>query len=234
MDYENWKYNAAREAVKPLRGGMVIGLGSGSTVAKVVKVLGELDLDATFVSSSSSTQKLAEKAGLNLTSLNEELRLDVTIDGADEVAPDFSMIKGGGGAHTREKIVANAADEVIIVVDKTKLVKDLGIKRAVPVEVITFAYKYTAIQLRGLGGETEIRKAERDAFYITDNDNYIIDTKFESIKDPVELESIINNIPGVIDNGIFTNLADRIIVGHEKGCTTLNSKRDFMRFITVR
>ncbi|KXB03003.1 hypothetical protein AKJ47_02980 [candidate division MSBL1 archaeon SCGC-AAA261G05] len=232
MTHKDWKQKAAKKAAELIEKDMIVGLGSGSTVAEVIKILGDREIDATFVSSSSATQQLADEQGLSLTSLDGESSLDLTIDGADEVAPDFSLIKGGGGAHTREKIIASAASEVIIVVDKTKLVRELGEKRPVPVEVIPFAQGFISRQLEELGGGPQLRESSTGGPFITDNGNYILDVKFKSIKDPSELESDLNKIPGVVENGIFTNLAGQILVGHEEGCTTLDSREDFLDLIS--
>ncbi|MCD6247893.1 MAG: ribose-5-phosphate isomerase RpiA [Hadesarchaea archaeon] len=231
MSREEWKRVAAREAAKFVGDGMTVGLGSGTTVAEVVRCLGGRKPDAIFVSSSSSTQQLAEKLGLRLASLGEHPKLDLMLDGADEVAPDFSMIKGGGGAHTREKIVASAARRVIIVVDRTKLVSRLGEKFPVPVEVLPFAHGYTARKLEELGGEPELRKTSAGEPFITDNGNYILDVRFGEIETPAELEQVINQVPGVVENGLFVGVADEVLVGHEGGCARLCSKEDFLRFI---
>lgn len=125
---EEWKRKAANEAAKLVEDKMTVGLGSGSTLSEVIKILGDMESEADFVPASVATQQLANKMDLNLISLEEDSELDIAIDGADEVNPNFVMIKGGGGAHTREKIVANAAEEVAIVVDKSKLVESLGEK----------------------------------------------------------------------------------------------------------
>lgn len=232
MSQIKWKREAAMEAAKLVKEGMLVGLGSGSTVAEMIKILGEKKSGAKFVASSASTQQLADKLGLDLVSLDENPELDLAIDGADEVDPNFSMIKGGGGAHTREKIIANASEEVAIVVDRTKLALELGKKRPVPIEVIPFAHEWVANQLRDkLGGDPQLRKSREGGPYVTDNGNYILDTKFESIENPSKLESKLNKIPGVVENGIFVNLADRILVGYEDGCTVLASEKDFLEFL---
>lgn len=231
MTQEKWKKAAAREVAELVKEDMIVGLGSGSTVSKVIKFLSEREVDATFIASSSAIQQLADRLGLHLASLDDKSSLDIVIDGADEVAPNFSLIKGGGGAHTREKIIASAGKEVVIVVDKTKLVHELGEKKPVPVEVIPFAYEYTALQLKKLKGDPRLRKSSVRGPYITDNGNYILDTRFDSIKNPSDLESNLNDLPGVVENGIFVGLADRLFIGYEKGCEILETRRDFMRFL---
>ncbi len=231
MTKEEWKRVAAEVAAKLVHEGMVVGLGSGTTVAQVVRTLARLKPKATFVPSSSATQRLAGKLGLGLSSLNAHEKLDLTIDGADEVDPNFNLIKGRGGAHTREKIVASAARRVVIVVDRTKLVRKLGERSPVPVEVIPFAHEHTMMRLAKLGGEPKLRMGPSGTPFVTDDGNYIIDLKFRSVPKPARLEAAINRVPGVIENGIFVGVADVVLVGYEGGCSRLRSKRDFLRFM---
>lgn len=231
MASEEWKRAAAQEAAKLVKDGMVVGLGAGTTVAEIVRELSKSGPDATFVASSSATQQLADKLGLRLGTLDQHSELDLMLDGADEVAPDFSMIKGGGGAHTREKIVASAAKRVIIVVNRTKLVRRLGEQSPVPVEVLPFAHGYIEHQLKKLGGEPQMRKSSTGQPFVTDDGNYILDVKFKSIENPAELERAINRAPGVIENGLFVGVADHVLVGHEGGCETLRAPRDFSKFV---
>ncbi len=226
-----WKREAAKVAAKLVRDKMVVGLGSGTTVAEIIRILAKLKPKATFIPSSSPTQRLAGDLGLKLSSLDVHEKLDLMIDGADEVDPDFNMIKGGGGAHTREKIVAGAAKRVAIVVDRTKLVKKLGERAPVPVEVLPFAREYTARKLAELGGEPKLRVAMGGSPFVTDDGNYILDMKFHSIINPAELEQKINRIPGVVENGIFVGVADLVLVGYESGCMKLDSKQAFLKFM---
>jgi ribose 5-phosphate isomerase A len=231
LDVEVWKRRAAEAAAKLVRDEMVVGIGSGTTVAEVIRALAKLGSKATFVPASSVTQRLAGDLGLKLSSLDSHERLDLMVDGADEVDPDFNMIKGGGGAHTREKIVAGAAKRVVIAVDRTKLVLRLGERWAVPVEVLPFACEYTARMLYKLGGEPKLRKVTGGAPFITDNGNYILDVKFHPISRPADLEQKINRVPGVIENGIFVGFPEFLLVGYESGCIRLNSKKDFLKFM---
>ena len=226
-----WKREAAERAARLVKDKMVVGLGSGTTVAEVVRAISKLKPSATFVPSSSSIQRLAGDLGLKLGSLDVHDKLDLMIDGADEVDPNFNMIKGRGGAHTREKIVAGAAKRVVIVVDRTKLIRKLGERSPVPVEVLPFARAYTARRLAELGGEPKLRMAVSGAPFVTDDGNYILDVKFRSVPKPAELEWKINRVPGVVENGLFTDVADIVIVGYEGGCMRLKSKRDFLRFM---
>jgi len=213
---------------------MVVGLGSGTTVAHVVRILAEKKPKAVFVPSSIATQKLAGKLGLELGPLEDHPKLDLMIDGADEVNPDFDMIKGKGGAQTREKIVTSAARRVAIVADRTKLVGRLGERVPVPVEVQPFAYKFTMLKLAELDGKARLRTTPAGAPFVTDNGNYIIDVKFASIPRPAELEAEINRVPGVVENGLFVDVADVVLVGHEGGCTVLRSRHDFLNFVRRR
>ncbi len=231
MGVEEWKTTAAEAAAKLVKRDMVVGLGSGTTVAQVVRALAKKKSRAIFVPSSIYIQRLASELRLKLASLHEYRRLDLMIDGADEVDPDFNMIKGRGGAHTREKIVAGAAKRVVIVVDRTKLVKRLGEKMPVPVEVLPFAYKSAVHTLAELGGKPMLRTTSSGAPFVTDDGNYIIDAKFREVAKPKDLETKINHVPGVIENGIFIGVADIVIVGYEGGCKVLRSKKDFINFM---
>lgn len=226
-----WKRNAARKAANLVEDEMLVGLGSGSTLAEVVKILGDRGSEAEFVVASIATQRLAERVGLNLASLEKRSRLDITIDGADEIDPNFNMIKGGGGAHTREKMVASAAVEVAIVVDKTKLVMSLGEKSPVPVEVVPFAVEYIAGVLEDFGGETTLRNAPTGETFVTDNNNYILDFKVVGVENPKEFEKKLNLVPGVLENGIFVDLVDKIFVGNGDGCKVISSKKEFLDLI---
>lgn len=231
MGVEEWKRAAAEAAAKLARDGMVVGLGSGTTVAQVVRTLARLKPKATFVPSSSVIQRLASKLGLGLSSLDAHEKLDLMLDGADEVDPNFNLIKGRGGAHTREKIVASAAKRVVIIVDITKLVRRLGERMPVPVEVLPFAGEYTTRELAKLGGEPKLRLTSAGVPFVTDNGNFIVDLKFARIAPPAKLEQEINRVPGVVENGIFVDVANLVLVGHENGCSRLRSKRDFLRFM---
>ncbi|MGC8816221.1 MAG: ribose-5-phosphate isomerase RpiA [Candidatus Hadarchaeum sp.] len=229
MDTESWKAAAAREAAKLVRDGMVVGLGSGTTVAKLIEALSELRPDATYIAASSSSERLARDLGLKLTGFENHQQLDLTIDGADEVDPNFDLIKGHGGAHTREKIIAEAARRVAIIVDKSKLVRRLGQRFPVPVEVLPFAKDYTIKKLAALG--SPLLKTKDGAPFVTDNGNYLVEVWFKRISNAAKLEKKINSLPGVIDNGIFTGLADVIFAGHEDGCTVLRDRRGFLKFL---
>jgi ribose 5-phosphate isomerase A len=233
LGVEDWKISAAKAAARLVKRGMAVGLGSGSTVAHAVKCLAKLKPDASFVPSSIATQRLVSELGLKLTSLHEYRKLDLTIDGADEVDTSFNMIKGKGGAQTREKIVADAAKRVVIVIDRTKLVDRLGEKMPVPVEVLPFVYRTAIRRLAELGGKPVLRVTPTGAPFVTDDGNYIIDVKFQGVAKPEEIEAKINRVPGVIENGIFVGVADIVLVGYEGGCKILKSKKDFVNFTRI-
>lgn len=202
---------------------MVLGLGSGSTAAILIDELGrrwqagELT-GVRAVPTSFQSSLLAQQYGIPLTTLNEVDRLDLAIDGADEVDPDRNLIKGGGGCQTREKLVDSRADRFVVVVDATKLSDTLGTHFPVAVEVLPEAYVQVQAALRDLGSDPVLRMAVRKAGpVVTDQGNVILDAKFAGIDDPADLERTINNIPGVLDNGIFPGMADEILVGQVSG-----------------
>ena len=217
------KKQAAEKAVQYIEDGMVIGLGTGSTVEFAVKKIGELvkgGLKIKGIPTSLKTKRLATELKIPLIELDEHTEIDITIDGADEVDSNLNLIKGGGGALTREKIIAYHSKKVIITVDETKIVKGLGCDSFLPVEITKFGWPATKKALEGLGCTGELRKIMDEAF-ITDNQNYIIDCDFGKIADPEALEKEINNIPGVLENGLFIGLADEVIVGSKQGMMTL-------------
>jgi len=172
------------------------------------------------VATSLQTEKLAKEEGIPLTTLEEHPVIDLTIDGADEVDPKLNLIKGLGGALLREKIVAKASKQEIIVVDDSKLVKTLGTKAPLPVEVLPFAWKPLEKELEKLGCKPRLRVKDGERF-LTDQGNYIFDCYFSSIKDPYALEQKLNNIPGVIEHGLFLDLADMVIVASSSGVKIL-------------
>jgi ribose 5-phosphate isomerase A len=215
------KKAVGRMAAERVQSNTIVGLGTGSTTAFAIQHLGERlksgeRKNIVGVPTSFEAEYLARECGIPLTTLNDVDRIDVAIDGADEVDPQKNLIKGGGAAHTEEKLVDSFADYLIVVVDSSKLVEKLGF--LLPVEVIPKAMKPVMLHLKKLGGSPEVRTAEpkKDGPVITDQGNLVIDVKFESIDNPEELEKTINNIPGVLDNGLFVGLADLVIVGELK------------------
>jgi ribose 5-phosphate isomerase A len=223
VEEQEMKKQAAEKAVQYVENGMVIGLGTGSTVEFAVKKLGELvkgGLKIEGIPTSLKTKRLATELKIPLIELDEHTEIDVTIDGADEVDSNLNLIKGGGGALTREKIIAYHSKKVIIIVDETKIVKGLGCDSFLPVEVTKFGWSATKKALEELKCTGELRKIMDEAF-ITDNQNYIIDCDFGKIPEPEALEKEINNIPGVLENGLFIGLVDEVIVGSKQGIMTL-------------
>jgi ribose 5-phosphate isomerase A len=217
---DRMKQAVAAAAVEQIRDGMVVGLGSGSTAALMIQGLGaklqrgELQ-DITGVTTSFQGEVLAAELGIPLKSLNAIERIDLAIDGADEVDPCFQLIKGGGACHVQEKLVARRAERFVVVVDSTKLVETLNLGFLLPVEVLPGAWRQVQAELMELGGDAQLRMAVRKAGpVVTDQGNLVLDVKFAGgISDPVALEQEINNLPGVLENGLFVNLTDQVLVG---------------------
>lgn len=214
------KQAVALAATDQIQSGMVVGLGSGSTAALMIEALGERlkrgELqDITGVTTSFQGEVLAAELGIPLKSLNAIDRIDLAIDGADEVDPSFQLIKGGGACHVQEKLVARRADRFVVVVDSTKLVERLNLGFLLPVEVLPGAWRQVQGQLANLGGEAQLRMAVKKAGpVVTDQGNLVLDVRFDGgIGDPVGLEKEINNLPGVLENGLFVNLTDQVLVG---------------------
>lgn len=224
---ENAKKAAAVAAVAHVEDGFVIGLGSGTTIVYALQELGrrkqEKKLSIFGVPTSYQAFQIAIKHKIPLTTLDEHPRLDMTIDGADQVDEKLNMIKGMGGAMTREKIVASASKLNVIVVDETKLTeKKLGHGQPVPVEVLPFAMSTVEAQLRELGGKPFLREAEgKLGPVVSDNGNFIFDVNFGSISDPRETNHALKAIPGVIETGLFVEMADVVYVGRREGVRKL-------------
>ena len=234
MDLQNqMKQAVALAAVDQIENGMILGLGSGSTAALMIEALavkiksGEIK-DVVGVTTSFQGEVLASELGIPLKSLSSVSTIDLAIDGADEVDPKFQLIKGGGACHVQEKLVAALAKKFIVVVDSTKLVKKLNLDFKLPVEVLPSAWKQVKKTLQDLGGEGNLRMAQKKAGpIVTDQGNLILDLSFSNgIDQPELLESQINNIPGVLENGLFVNLTDQVLVGKvendEVGVESLN------------
>ena len=221
MDLQNqMKKAVAQAAVDQIQNGMILGLGSGSTAALMIEALaikiksGEIK-DVVGVTTSFQGEVLASELGIPLKSLSSVSEIDLAIDGADEVDPKFQLIKGGGACHVQEKLVAALAKKFIVVVDSTKLVEKLNLYFKLPVEVLPSAWKQVQKTLINLGGEGNLRMAQKKAGpIVTDQGNLILDLTFRNgIDQPELLESQINNIPGVLENGLFVNLTDEVLVG---------------------
>ncbi|MCC3358165.1 ribose-5-phosphate isomerase RpiA [Bacillus sp. REN16] len=205
----NEKKEVGEKALDYIKDGMVVGLGTGSTVFYTISKLGELvnnGLSINGIPTSKQTEKLAKEVGIPLVSFNEVEQIDVAIDGADEVDPDLNLIKGGGGALLREKIIANAANTFIVIADPEKNVAALG-SFPLPVEVLPFGFEMTRKKIQELGIVPQLRKAQGTPFR-TDNGNYILDCRFPDMTNLKELERELNLIPGVIENGLFLKMTD--------------------------
>ncbi|MDY6781132.1 MAG: ribose-5-phosphate isomerase RpiA [Cyanobacteriota bacterium] len=213
------KQEVGKAAADRVKSGSIVGLGTGSTTAYAIEFLGnrlksgELK-DIVGIPTSFQAEVLAKKYGIPLTSLDAVEGIDIAIDGADEVDPQKNLIKGGGAAHTREKVVDALAEEFIVVVDSGKLVDRLGTTFLLPVEVIPMAVTPAMGAIAKLGGQPELRMGIKKAGpVVTDQGNLVIDVKFDSIDDPAHLEKTLNNIPGVLENGLFVAVADVILIG---------------------
>ncbi|WP_439155071.1 ribose-5-phosphate isomerase RpiA [Yoonia sp.] len=237
------KFIAAKQATEYVKSGMKVGLGTGSTAAWLVQCLGEMvreeGLQIKGVPTSSRTAKLARDVGIEVITLDEAKWLDVTIDGTDEYDADLCLIKGGGGAHLQEKIVATASDRMIVIADASKKVATLG-AFPLPVEVIPFGAKTT----EGLIAETLIgmdvlgrditQRMAGDKPFISDEGNFIFDLHLKRIGNPRQLSLILNQIPGVVENGLFIDICDVVIVGYGDGRVEVtditNDTTDEVRF----
>ena len=209
------KQRAAEAATEYVKDGMIVGLGTGSTTEFAVKKLGKMVRDGLAirgVPTSDVTKKLAEEEGIPLIDFSETMYIDLTIDGADEIDADLNMIKGGGAALLREKIVASASREEIIIVSGEKFVNQLG-SFPLPVEIITFGWQVIFNQLETLGGSPDLRLSQGQPL-LTDQGNFIIDCRFRQIIDAAQLEQRLNMITGVVDNGLFIGLCTRMIMAN--------------------
>ena len=223
---ERAKYVAARRAVTLVDNGMRVGLGTGSTAAWMVRCLADRvrqeGLRVTGVPTSTRTADLARELGIRVVSLDEAEWLDLTIDGADEFDGNLDLIKGGGGALLQEKIVATASDRMVVITDPTKEVKTLG-AFPLPVEVVPFGWRTTKllieeslVNLDVMGREVSLRM-NADVPFITDEGNYILDLHLMRIADPRHTALVLNQIPGVVENGLFIDICDIVVIGHPDG-----------------
>ena len=213
-NFENEKQLAAAEAVKFLIDDQIVGLGSGSTATYAIKEIARLvknGLRIKTVPTSRQTEELARNLGIPLIDINSIEQIDITIDGADEFTEDLTLVKGGGGALLREKVVASMTRKVIIIADSGKKVERLG-KFKIPMEIIPFATKLVMKSLRSIKGAGVIRM-KNDAPYLTDSGNHILDVDFGLIENPVELAQKLDAITGIVEHGIFVSLAKKVMMG---------------------
>ncbi|MFY9221126.1 MAG: ribose-5-phosphate isomerase RpiA [Blastocatellia bacterium] len=206
--------------------GMAVGLGTGSTARFAILRLGERvkeGLNIVAIPTSEASATLAKELGIKLVGFNEVNQLDITIDGADEIDADFNMLKGGGGALLREKVVASITKRQICIVDPNKVVEKLG-KFPLPVEVVKFGWEVVANRVTSMGGKYTVRQRDSQN-YVTDNGNYILDCDFYPIENAPELEKTLKMIPGVVEVGLFINLAHTLIMGHSNGECTVRERQ---------
>jgi ribose 5-phosphate isomerase A len=225
MNLDAQKRAAAARAVEFVRPGMRLGLGTGSTARPFVELLAErvrAGLDVIAVPTSEATRSDAERLGVPLTSLDQTPELDLTVDGADEIGPDLSLIKGGGGALLREKIVASASARMIVIADETKWVAALG-RFPLPVEVVPFGLAATrraieaAAAAAGCAGPVQLRRGSDGHAFVTDGGHWILDAAFERISDPKSLADRLDGIAGVVEHGLFIALAQTAVIAGANG-----------------
>lgn len=226
---EDAKKRAALEAAKHVREGFAIGLGSGTTVAYAIQEIGKRikreGLQVLGVPTSHQALMLAVNHGIPITTLDEHTKLDLTIDGADQIDGDLNLIKGMGGALMREKIVASAAKQLVIVADETKLVEKLGTNHPIPLEVLPFALPTVVARVKELGGKPVLREGNRKVGpVVTDNGNFILDVEFGSIDALDELDVAFKLIPGVLETGLFMGMADVVYLGKPDSVMRLERK----------
>ncbi len=216
------KQEVGKAAANLVQSNTIVGLGTGSTTAYAIQYIGERLKSGELtnikgVPTSFQAEVLAKEYGIPLTTLDAIDKIDIAIDGADEVDPNKNLIKGGGAAHTREKVVDALADRFIVVVDGGKLVDKLGSTFLLPVEVIPMAITPVMRKIEALGGKPQLRMGIKKAGpVITDQGNMVVDVKFDHIDNPGELEKTLNNIPGVLENGLFVGVTDLVLVGEIK------------------
>ena len=224
---EELKKAVAKKALEFVEDDMVVGLGTGSTTAYFIEYLGKLIMEGELedvygVPTSYQSRLLAIENGIPVVGLDEVDAIDIAVDGADEVDPSLNLIKGRGAALTMEKIIEYRAGTFLVLVDESKLVERLGQKMPVPIEVIPAAWRAITEEIEVFNAEAELRMAsKKDGPVITDNGNFILDARFHRIEDPLDLEIELNNIPGVVENGIFADIADIVLVGTREGVKRL-------------
>lgn len=216
------KQAAGERAVEWIESGMVVGLGTGSTTVFAIRRLGELISSGQLaeivgIPTSHESEQLANEVGVPLTTLADHPTIDLTIDGADEVDPAWNIIKGAGGALLREKVVAQASLREVIVVDDGKLVEQLGSTRALPVEVLQFAWKPEEEYLADLGAEVAVRRTDTGDVFVTDEGNWIFDCTFQGIADPERLAAQLSRRAGVVEHGLFLGLATDLVIASAQG-----------------
>ncbi|MFH0845708.1 MAG: ribose-5-phosphate isomerase RpiA [Pseudomonadota bacterium] len=222
INQNHYKAEGARKAVEYIKSGMIVGLGSGSTVRFALEFIGQSLKDGKLrdvvgIPSSFETETLSKDLGIPLSTLDEFPEIDITIDGADEVDPQLNLIKGGGGALLREKILAQASRINIIIVDESKLSTRLGTRWAVPVEVLPFGRKPEARYIHSLGATVTLRKNSDDTPFTTDQGNLILDCHFGPIPEPTQIALKLDTRAAIMEHGLFIGLASEVIVAGSQG-----------------
>lgn len=225
-EYQSAKRLAVKKAAEEIKDEFVVGLGSGNTIAEgieeIAKILKERNLKVVFIPTSYQIELAAISHGLCISSLAEHPEPELAIDGADQVDTQLNLIKGGGAALTREKVVDTCAKRLLIVVDERKLVGKLGENQPVPVEVLPFAHQAVKKRISKLGGRTVLREGKgKVGPIVTDNGNFILDSDFGPIDDPHSLERQLKFIPGIVETGLFLDMADTVYVGKKDGSVQL-------------
>jgi ribose 5-phosphate isomerase A len=224
-DRDREKQAAAARSIAYVQAGQIVGLGTGSTASHVIRMLGQRvreGLAIRGVPTSEQTRELAQAEGIPLLPLEQLTRVDLTIDGADEVDPQLRLIKGGGGALLHEKIVASASDRFIVIADSSKLVGRLG-RFPLPVEVVPQAWLLLAERLEVLGCTPRLRQGAGGAVYLTEEGNYLLDCAFGAIDDPPRLARTLSEMPGVVEHGLFIDMADLVIIGRGQDAEVLTA-----------
>jgi len=227
VDKDALKRQAGEAAAALVTDGMVVGLGTGSTVRFTIDALGRRvkeGLRIRGVPTSKASEDQARRLGIPLTTLDDVAVVDLTIDGADEFDPQLRLIKGGGGALTREKVVAKASRRMVVVADASKQVEKLGSTFALPIEVIDLAKGPLLRRLAGLGADAKVRAAADGGAYRTDNGHLVVDARFARIDQPLELEQTLEAMPGVLACGLFLGLCDTVILGTPDGVRTVKAR----------
>jgi ribose 5-phosphate isomerase A len=225
-DLDQLKKDAAAEAAQFIRHGMIVGLGTGSTAKHMIRALGEkvrAGMNLRGVPTSQETATLAKQAGIPLLDADNRWEIDVAIDGADQVDPQFNLIKGGGGALLKEKIVAASAKQFIVVVDYTKQVSVLGGSFPLPIEVVPFGWGSTAREIESLTKSRVVLRERSGAPFLTEAGHFIVDVHLDRIAQPGDLETALNLIPGVVETGLFVGRTDVLIVGTPQGVRTVHA-----------
>lgn len=221
--FEDAKQRAVLKAIQPIKSGWVIGLGSGSTtayaVAEIARLVKTMRFELSVVPTSYQIENLAASHGIRIRTMNEVHAVDYAIDGADQVEiRSLNLVKGGGGAMLREKIVDSAARKLAIVADERKITRHLGEKQSIPLEVLPFAYRLVQVKIANMGGRARLRESkEKVGPVLTDNGNFILDADFGRIEHPAQLDRRLKTLPGLLETGLFLGMADCVYVGRKDG-----------------